>query len=488
VNLDLGSFGSPGRNQFLLGPAYLQRDSWHHFDLGEHLKLSVHADLDIEQATTGQCRLTLLGYMLDWSHPEASNAEILKSLADNSPDLVSCLKATAELGGRWVLVYQDNAKSVVFHDAAGLRQVCYANDSAHKNLWIGSQPGLLDEIAGLRPDRDALSFIESMASTDPEYWWPGNRTLFAAASALLPNHYLDLSNGSCDRYWPWSEPESLSMAECRRRAADKLVGVISAAQNRWDLTLGLSAGWDSRLLLAASRNNIENMTVHTVRTAAMEDDHNDVVVPRKLAKRLKLDHVEIRHPEHASDEFMQGFRSHTWRPHQRFAAGAQAEFNQFQYTKVAVIGNLSEVAKLPYRHQLQSQRPLDGKALAALVGMGDHDFAIEAMDEWLEQANELAGYNVLDLFYWEQRIGRWLAANFIDFDFAWKDIFVPFNIRSLICDLLAVDEKDRVPGSLYLYVDIMQSLWPEVLQEPINPRPKSGLMRRILRRLRRSYQ
>ena len=482
---NLAPFGPSGRNQFLLGPKYLQRDTWRQFDLGEHLKLSVQADLDFEQATCGRRRLTLLGFMLDWSRPEASNAEILKSLADNGQNLDSCLKATDELGGRWILIYQDDTESVIFHDAAGLRQVCYAKDSPHDQLWIGSDPGLLGEVAELAPDPDALSFIDSMAEKEPEYWWPGNRLPFAAAAALLPNHHLNLSNGNCDRFWPRSAPGVLSKAECCRSASDKLVGIMSAAQNRWELTLGLSAGWDSRLLLAASRSIIEDVSVYTVQAATTNDDHKDIVIPRRLAKRLGLHHVEIRHLDYASDEFLESFRKHSWRPHQKFAAGGQAEYEQFRYAKVAVIGNLSEVAKLPYRHKLQSQESIDGKTLAHLVGMGGYDFANEAMQEWLENANDLAGYNVLDLFYWEQRTGRWLAANLVEFDFAWKEIFVPFNIRSLICDLLATDEKERNPASLHLYIEIIQTLWPEVLQEPINPKPTPQLWQRKRRRIRR---
>lgn len=491
MSLSPTALGPAGRNQFLLGPAYLQRDTWRQFDLGEHLKLSVQSQLEIEQATNGRCRLTLLGYMLDWLRPEESNADILQRLIDNSQNLDSCLKATFEIGGRWVLIYQDDAESVVFHDAAGLRQVCYAMDSAHNQLWIGSQVDLLSEMTELVADPEALSFIRAMGNKDPEYWWPGNRLPFAASRTLLPNHCLNLSDGECSRYWPRSVPETLSREECCRRVSNKLVGIMSAAQNRWELALGLSAGWDSRVLLAASRGIIENMTMYTVQTTTMAADHNDVAIPRRLAKHLGLNHVEIRHADHATEDFQELFRDHTWRPHQRFAAGAQAEFEQFRYAKVAVIGNLSEVAKLPYRHQLKVSDALDGEMLATLVGMNGQKFATEAMEEWLASLHisqkKATGYDVLDLFYWEQRIGRWLAANLVEFDFAWQDILVPFNIRSLICDLLATDEKYRKPGTLHLYVEIMQSLWPEVLQVAINPKPTPRIWQRIRRRIRRQF-
>jgi hypothetical protein len=259
---------------------------------------------------------------------------------------------------------------------------------------------------------------------------------------------------------------------------------MRAASNRSQLALGLTAGWDSRVLLAAARDNTDSMTFYTERSAQMAKDHNDVVIPGKLARRLGLNHVEILVPDSATDEFIKQFNAHSWRPHPKFAAGAQADFEQFRQSCVAVVGNISEVARLPYRNQ-QPKEPLDGSVLAQLVGMGGQEYANLALEEWLPAESDLAGYKVLDLFYWEQRVGRWLAGSFIEYDFTWKDLFAPFNIRSLICDLLACEEQYRSLAAPHLYLEMMESLWPEVLQEPINPVRTPGIWKRFRRRLRR---
>ena len=479
--------GPPRRNQFLLGPTYLQVDSWRHYDLGEHLKLSAHKDLNVHQSKDEDCQLTLIGYVLDWSRPEASDAAILKNLASETSSIDTCVRATNELGGRWILVYQDDETSAIFHDAGGLRQICYALDTEHNRLWCASQVELLSQAAGLTPDAAALSFIETMAERNSAYWWPGDRLPFTSAKALLPNHRLNLLDGECQRYWPYSERESLSESEACRRACNKLSGVMRAASNRSQLALGLTAGWDSRVLLAAARDIADSMTFYTERSAQMATDHNDVVIPRKLARRFGLNHVEILAPDHATNDFVKQFNAHSWRPHPKFAAGAQADFEQFRQSYVAVVGNFSEVARLPYRNQ-QPKEPLDGRVLAQLIGMGGEEFAISALEEWLSAGRDLDGYKVLDLFYWEQRVGRWLAGSFIEYDFAWKDLFVPFNIRSLLCDLLACDEQYRSLAAPHLYLEMMESLWPEVLQEPINPRRTPGTWKRFRRRLRRRLQ
>ena len=331
--------GPPRRNQFLLGPTYLRVDSWRHYDLGEHLKLSAHKDLNVHLVKNEDCQLTLIGYVLDWSRPEASDEEILKNLASETSSIDTCVRATHEFGGRWSLIYQDRETSAIFHDAGGLRQICYAFDAEHNRLWCASQAELLSEAAKLTPDLAALSFIEELAERTPAYWWPGNRLPFTSAKALLPNHRLDLLDGECQRYWPYSERESLPESEVCRRACNKLSGVMRAASNRSQLAVGLTAGWDSRLLLAAARDITDSLTYFTERSAQMAPDHNDVVIPRKLARRLGLKHVEILEPGHATKEFIKQFNAHSWRPHPKYAAGAQADFEQFRQSYIAVTGN-----------------------------------------------------------------------------------------------------------------------------------------------------
>jgi hypothetical protein len=120
--------------------------------------------------------------------------------------------------------------------------------------------------------------------------------------------------------------------------------------------------------------------------------------------------------------------------------------------------------------------------------MSDSPFAKRAFESWMPSESDRHGYDVLDLFYWEQRIGRWLAANCIEFDVGWQDVLVPFNIRSLIVDLLACDEKHRDKNHPAVYVEIMKSLWPDVLDLPINPRPRRSLLSRLESRVRRLFR
>jgi len=94
-------------------------------------------------------------------------------------------------------------------------------------------------------------------------------------------------------------------------------------------------------------------------------------------------------------------------------------------------------------------------------------------------------YNILDLFYWEQRAGSWFAQNCLEFDTTWYDVFFPFNSRGLLMEMLAVDEADRQAPGHELYRQLMLRLWPAVLSEPINPKTTLKGLKRLSRAIER---
>ena len=68
----------------------------------------------------------------------------------------------------------------------------------------------------------------------------------------------------------------------------------------------------------------------------------------------------------------------------------------------------------------------------------------------------------------EQRMGRWATAAISEYDIAYET-FNPYNNRHLHCLMLAVDERLRKDHRLDVPIRQMESMWPEVLLEPINP-------------------
>lgn len=422
--------------------------------------------------------------MLDWANPERTDEDILSNLLAEATDFDSCWRATSELGGRWVLIFRDGTSSRLFHDSAGQRQVCYTTGD---NVWCASQPGLLEEHAGIRPDAEAVAFIRWHGERVPEFWWPGDRLAFPEARVLLPNHALELESGRVFRYWPDAALSHLSGDEAVERISARLRGVIAATVNRFDTGLGLTAGWDSRVLLAAARPFLSELSVYNGRDPSTPKDDPDIVIPDRLAQQFGFELELIVGKEETDEAFAEQFRQSSWLTHPHFADGMQADFEYSRRQKVAVIGNVSEVGKLPYRGKVAADQQIDGQLLAEFYWDG-HDWAANALADWIDGLSDTKGINLLDLFYWEQRLGRWLAANCVEFDFAWRDVVAPFNIRGLMIDLLATDEDLRAPPKRELYRALIASQWPELLREPVNPVPRPPLTQRLKSIVRRALR
>ena len=103
--------------------------------------------------------------------------------------------------------------------------------------------------------------------------------------------------------------------------------------------------------------------------------------------------------------------------------------------------------------------------------MGGGIFAIKNMKKWFNEIKTIiskSGINILNLFYWEQKIGNWCASSGVDLDIAIEH-FYPFNCRKLLEILLSVNKKYREYPDVTLYKELIKQLWPDTLKVPINP-------------------
>lgn len=166
---------------------------------------------------------------------------------------------------------------------------------------------------------------------------------------------------------------------------------------------------------------------------------------------------------------------------------AQGMYERYPRESVWVKGNCVDIARHASRADYSEQ--LDGKTLAAQawLGMGENAFAIKHFNKWLEGAREVDdkyGYNLLEVFYWEQRMGSWQAGSQAEMDFV-QEAFAPYNCRELLETLLAVDVTYRCAPRYELFRRIALRLWEETLSAPINPVPKHE---RMVKRFREVFK
>ncbi|WP_458185031.1 hypothetical protein [Haladaptatus sp. NG-WS-4] len=97
----------------------------------------------------------------------------------------------------------------------------------------------------------------------------------------------------------------------------------------------------------------------------------------------------------------------------------------------------------------------------------DDDFVESEIEAWLPGATE---YDIplMDLLYWEQRIGRWGSVTLREKDFAIRSIS-PFSNYDLLLTGLGVDERRRSAPEYDLIKKTIEAKWPALLKYDINP-------------------
>jgi len=462
----------PFRNQFVLGPAYVESlPSWQRLKVSGPLCLTAHPALNTLQATRGDTSITLLGYIIDPDNPDHGDEDILNRMILHLSGCDGFFEQTYKFGGRWVLIVNDGKNVRLFNDAAGLRQVFYTDMSQTGVLWCASQPRIIAGLCGLEMDPDAVDFIDSYEFRKKlEYRFPAYSSPYREIAHLLPNHYLDLKTGTRHRHWPNGPLKDMSPDDAIEEAASMLTSLLTGISRRFDLAISLTAGLDSRIVLAASRSLRDRISFMTVRQIDKPDDHPDVAVASELLSRLALKHDVVRSSLIMEPEFLRVFSNNVPVAHAIYAPDAHAILHYSKQTMAAVTGSVSEIGRCSFRSKLsKSDRALiSARDLASLQGMGESRFADDHFTAWLDQLGDIYNYHILDLFEWEQGHGSWLAMCQLEFDIAWREIFTPFNCRHLLMTLLAVNDKYRKPP-YELHEKLIRRLWPELLSVPVNP-------------------
>ena len=109
--------------------------------------------------------------------------------------------------------------------------------------------------------------------------WVGTRTGYKNCFHLLPNHYLDVSRSEQIRFYPLNSLPRKETNEIIETASLILQRIMNAINNRYKVTFALTAGWDSRVLLAASKDVSPKMEYYVDKKGILPEDHPDVWIP-----------------------------------------------------------------------------------------------------------------------------------------------------------------------------------------------------------------
>jgi hypothetical protein len=474
------------RRQFLLSPIEcVKLKEWKFSRIGIY-NLYVHPDtlLDTVVNEYKSIQLSLVGNIVNPHNPNESNSDILRNILQDISITTICEKLY-HYAGRFVLIIKIDNEYYIFHDACGLKMVFYTK---HENqLFAASQPLLLKEVIPLKEGDRYFQYQESdQKKMDIEFWIPSGCSLYEDVCHLVPNHYLDFSNFVQKRFWPNKKRQTIKLSEGIDKASSLLEKIMIAFNKRYKLALPLTAGFDSRTVLSATRPIAKDVFFYTLKYRSLTDESNDIKIPKQVLLHLGYVHNVIDCTTTLDEEFYEIYKSNSDMSHLDWGKIASGMKDKFPTDRVCIKGSCAEIARGGFYDSIFETKISNFNQVLNLypswIGI---NFIEKQLFDWFSETSlpeKNFGFGVATLFYWEHRMGSWQAQNQLEWDVV-NDTLTPYNSRELLDILLSAKHMYRRWPNFKLFRKIIEKLWPEVLVTPINP--GSYGLKRVVRFVKR---
>src|SRR6185437_10817860 len=195
------------------------------------------------------------------------------------------------------------------------------------------------------------------------------------------NHYLDLSTVKVHRFWPTQELPRLTLRQAAHQGATLLKGMMQSAGTRFPLSVSITAGWDSRVVLAATRDVKTEVSYFTFKLANARTANADLTVPARLLAKLGKVHRVLEIPDHMDPEFQKIYRENAAMAHEYWGTVAEALLRFIPPSHVRVSGNGSETVRQQFRPTID--RGITPEKLAEWAATREK-FALDAFAQWLD--------------------------------------------------------------------------------------------------------
>ena len=294
---------------------------------------------------------------------------------------------------------------------------------------------------------------------------------------LVPNHYVDVERNTQIRYWPLRKVRALEPEEGLDLLGPLLQRTMAAAAKRFDLAMAMTAGMDSRLVLAASKGIATDLFFYTLKYRDLSERSADIKISKTLLERLGYKHHILDCTGPSAELFLEIYGENTPMAHGNdWGSIAYGIYRNYPQEKMAIRGNCVEIGRnySPLYKMIKQSLSVDN-ILEIQSGWKDFSYARDCIEQWFIEVQEVhkvgeLGYDPMDLFYWEHRIGSWQAQSQLEWDMV-QEMFTPFNNREIVEIMLGVNEEYRTnPADFSFFQDLIDSLWPEVRKVPINPK------------------
>ena len=413
----------------------------------------------------------LLGSIYDPIKNIVDENEIAKNSLNNINSIDDFINNISFLGGRFIAIYFEKGKYYIFSDALGLKNIYYITVEEFK--YITSNPTLLYElnIIDLILDDETKGIINNVIFKKKEMPWSKDEWYDKRIKKLLPNWYLKLNNMQINhiKYF-YNGPNKIN--DIIHESSSILKNSISLMTKLGNCIMPVTAGRDSRVLLAASKQNYNKISYYIFKFKNI--NKNDILIPKKIFKQLNIK-FNIIDTDILDINFIDEFKKNNIIPRiLPKTRNIQWHYNNSRNKKIINInGNGGEIFKNNYENQTFK------------ATIYKYDFFKEYINKWSENVevfSKKSSIDINDLYYWEIRMGIWGSQFPLEQDIAIEEL-TPFNNRYLIYMLLNTKKEFRSGPDYSLLLELIDNMWSDLNLFEYNPIRNIDLIKLMIKKL-----
>jgi len=424
------------RRQWYLGQqAPSENFHWKKHQLTDGFCLYVHADQLVAFDTANSISIAVIGLAFNPLSPEINIASRISSIVY---DEKTFLNELVNLAGSYLIILYAKGLLKLFNDAGGLMGVYFDGTKSAAS----SSPTLLSPVRKGRVSGEDFKFEPG------NDWYTGNNTAYINIKKLIPNCSLDLIAGEYERYWPtdsFTDPyQDYTDEKLVEMIASLLESMMAGVAMHGKVIASLTGGQDSRVVLAASKSIQSCQQFFTISGKGVDD--RDVEIAVLLAKVAGVEHKVYQSVSTQEwlyslyDEICAGEAIGV----RREISGTCLEIGNVA-SPIHVNGNYGALCKSYYWHSKNPKSFKISSVIRDFISPGGT--IIEGVNEWNETLPDLNAAQKYNLFYLEQRGGRWISAG-ENSSRLFYETFSPFNNRLLFTYICSLSQDLQYGGKL----------------------------------------
>jgi len=400
----------------------------------------------------------ILGWTIDPSGPDFLQDEIKIDSNGKSLDAIHA-ERIEPLIGTYLAILDREGETRIYMDGLGSLSLVY--DPA--NQIAGSTAACILSEAEYS-DRFDAALYRSM-EIDAEGWFPVGLTAHRGVERLTANHYLDCRDWSQKRHTAYERAMSLpgtAQDHLEVLADQALKAVIALVRAGEKVTVGLTGGGDSRLLLAALKPVKDDVEFYTVTPPNEVSDRFDLIRAEELAARFGLEHDVLPFVRASDDEAAE------W---DRRVSRCVITANRRQHPSVEplcdhiCIGGLGgEVGRCFLWPDLSKVPQITPTTLVDMLKLPRVGEVVRRVEKWMADLPEMPVTHLLDLAYIELRMSSWSSVQ--SYANPKSVIIHPLGTFTSIEAMMSMPAEYRQNDGMI--EGLIAEYWPELLELPIN--------------------